>query len=180
MHLRRAALYRPSSNDQGRHMTSDRRSDLSQSGRIEAAVQIDLLWGCASAWRYLRSRGTARAVAMRVLGGGGPRRRLDFRHSDNVHPHPRVIDGRISQRTASAAHSDTGAAMPRKNVAAACAVERALELAAADSGQYAHSLLLIYGLSTTTIVRVLFEPGRRRHAASRTTQGRPTPAAGIR
>lgn len=161
-------------------MAFDRRSDFPQSWRIDAAVQIDLLWGCASAWRYLRSRGTARAVAMRVLGRGGRRRRLDSRHSGNEHPQPRVIDGGIEQRTASAAYGDAGATIPRTNVAAACAVERALELAATGSGQYAHSLLRIYGLPTTTILRVLFEPGRRRHAASRTTQGRPTPAAGIR
>jgi hypothetical protein len=154
---------------------TDRRSDTHQAQRVDAALRIDALWGCVSAWHYLRARGTTRAVAMRVLDRGGPRRRTDAQHPAVRDALPRGPDGGIGQRAALATDGGLAAAIPRSNVAAAYAVERAIELATMESRQYAESLLRIYGLSTATVMRVLFEPHRRRRGAAQ-----PTSAAGIR
>lgn len=156
-------------------MTGDRRRDAHQAQRVDAALRIDALWGCVSAWHYLRMRGTTRAVALRVLDRGGLRRRTDAQHPAVRDALPRGPGGGIGQRAASSTVCDLAVAMPRTNVAAAYAVERAIELAATEGRQYAESLLRIYGLSTATIMRVLFEPHRRRRGAAQAT-----PAAGIR
>lgn len=170
-------------------MSSDRRSDLLQAQRIDAAIRIDALWGCVSAWHYLRSRGTARGVALRVLGRGGPRRRSDSPHPAARDAMARGPDDGMDQRAASTATAaegdsgesgDTGAATPRSNVAAAYAVERAIGLAATEGRQYAESLLRLYGLPTATVMRVLFEPHRRRRAAPPASHVQGTPPPGVR
>lgn len=152
-------------------MTEERRSDTLQARRIDAAIRIDALWGCVSAWHYLRVRGTRRAVALRVLDRGGPRRRTDAQHPAIRDAQPRGPKGEIGQRAAQGASGGLTATQTRTNVAAAYAVERAIELAATEGRQYAESLLRIYGLPTATVMRVLFDPQQRRRASIQTTPG---------
>lgn len=141
-------------------MQDDRRTDRNQAMAVNAAIRIDTLWGCVNAWRYLRSHGIARAIAIRVLRIEGPRR-----GTDNVHPAVRDALARVPEEGA----GQRGGGAPvepgqseRTNVAAAFAVEQAIRMASTEGRHYAESLLRIYGLDTATVMRVLFEPHRRR------------------
>jgi hypothetical protein len=68
----------------------------------------------------------------------------------------------IAQRLPVAPVAVEEGAVPRTNVAAAFAVERAVGLLATRGRHHAESLLRIYGLERATVLRVLFEPQRRR------------------
>lgn len=138
-------------------MVSDRRRDLLQGRIVDAAIRISTLWGCVSAWHYLRDRGVSQDVAVRVLASSGARRSGDAAHPAVRDALEREATDGIAQRT-----GDDGEALARANVASALAVERAIQLSAIHGRHYAESMLRMYGLDTRTIMRVLFEPHRRR------------------
>lgn len=140
-------------------MNPDRRHDLLQARIVDAAIRVSTLWGCVSAWHYLRDRGVAQAIAVRVLASSGVRRSEDARHPAIRDALARNPPGGIGQRSRDSAGEEP---VDRHNVAAAIAVERAIEFAATRGRHYAESSLRMYGLDTRTIMRVLFEPHRRR------------------
>lgn len=131
----------------------ERRSDSQRARVIDAALQLDAQWGCVSAWHYLRRRGVHRPTAMRVLSKAGPRRQ-----ADSVHP---AVRDALERTTTTGEHTQAEL-KARTNVAAAWAVERAIDCAATQGRHYAEGLLRIYALDTATVMRVLNEPHRRR------------------
>jgi hypothetical protein len=138
-------------------MFIEKRIDLQATQVINAAIQIDTQWGCIRAWHYLADR---RVTAVRVLSKDGPRRCGDALH-------PAVRDAREKQAEhgmTQRAVVDTPEPAPRSNQSAAVAVERAIALSSSADRHYAESLLRMYGLNTATVMRVLFEPHRRRRA----------------
>ncbi|MRW93300.1 hypothetical protein GJ699_25250 [Duganella sp. FT80W] len=141
-------------------MSIEKRVDLQAAQVINAAIQIDTQWGCIRAWHYLAGRQVKPATAVRVLSKDGPRRCGDALH-------PAVRDARAKQAEhgmTQRAAVDTPKPAPRSNQSAAVAVERAIALSSSADRHYAESLLRMYGLNTATVMRVLFEPHRRRRA----------------
>ncbi|WP_338758961.1 hypothetical protein [Massilia sp. METH4] len=143
-------------------MNGDRRADGQQARVVDAAIRIDAQWGCVSAWQYLRARGIAHATAARVLGKHGARRAGDAVHPAVRDALERQPETGIAQRSAMPQGAPARAEVPRTNVAAALAVERAIGRTATHGRHYAESLLRMYSLNTATVMRVLFEPHRRR------------------
>ncbi|AVR96151.1 hypothetical protein [Pseudoduganella armeniaca] len=137
----------------------ERRRDAYRARVVDAALQLDAHWGCVSAWHYLLRRGVPRAIAMRVLSKTGPRREADSVHPAVRDALARVPEVGIAQRAASETPASEHV---RTNVAAAWAVERAIDHAATQGRYYAESLLRMYALDTATVMRVLNEPHRRR------------------
>lgn len=142
-------------------MKRERRTDGHQAKVVEAAIRIETLWGCVSAWHYLHGRGVHRATAVRVLTKNGARRARDPQH-------PAIRDA-LEREPASGADQrietmpeKPGDRIQRTNLATAHVVERAIELASTQGRHYGEGLLRIYGLDTATVMRVLFEPHRRR------------------
>jgi len=144
-------------------MTVERRANAQGAKVINAAIEVDGLWGCVRAWQYLRERGMSATVALRVLSKQGPRR-----STDSVHPAVRDALARQPEQGMLQRSHGSGAGpqteIRRSNVATALAVEHAVNLSATAGRHYAESLLRIYGLDTATVMRVLFQPHRRRRA----------------
>jgi hypothetical protein len=142
-------------------MTTERRVDAQGAKVINAAIEVDGLWGCVRAWHYLRVREMSSTVALRVLSSGGPRR-----STDAVHPAVRDALARRPEQGMLQRSHGSGAGpqteIRRSNVGTAFAVEHAISLSATCGRHYAESLLRIYGLDTATVMRVLFQPQRRR------------------
>lgn len=139
-------------------MTEERRTDVQQKRVVDAAIRVDALWGCVTAWGYLRERGVSRDVALRILSRQGRRRNGETAHAAQRHALAQAAGYGTGQSVGAA----TGTVQRRSNVAAAFAVERAIEFSLTAGRHYAESLLRIYSLDTVTVMRVLFEPERRR------------------
>ncbi len=142
-------------------MTKERRNDGHKARIINAAIQLDSAWGCVSAWRYLQQHHIAPAIALRVLTPDGPRRTGDALHPAVRDARERAPTLNIDQR-AQGCEAGPQTGLPRLNRAAALAVEHAIRSEATVDRHYAESLLRIYGLDTATMMRVLFQPHRRR------------------
>lgn len=146
-------------------MKEERRTDEHQARVIEAAIRIDALWGCVNAWRYLLARGVLRATAVRILMKNGARRDDDPQHPAIRDALERKPESGIAQRAELQHGTGDHEVMPRTNEAATMAVNRAIELSSTHGRHYSESLLRIYSLDTATVMRVLFEPHRRRRKA---------------
>lgn len=153
-------------------MSTERRINAQCARVINAAIEVDTLWGCVRAWRYLHLRQVAPDVAARVLSKAGPRR-----DSDAIHPAVRDALARApTQGIAQRAQGPAGGpqtALRRGNLHVALAVEQAIGLSASADRHYAESLLRMYGLDTATVMRVLFQPHRRRRAGAAVTVDTP-------
>lgn len=146
-------------------MSKERRVNAQRARVVNAAIEVDTLWGCVRAWRYLHLRQVTPNVAARVLSKVGPRRDTDAVHPAVRDELARAPDQGIEQR-AQGADDDPQAARRRTNVPVALAVEQAIGLSSTAGRHYAESLLRIYGLNTATVMRVLFQPHRRRRASA--------------
>lgn len=153
-------------------MSTERRINVQCARVINAAIEVDTLWGCVRAWRYLHQHQVTPGVGVRVLSKDGPRR-----DTDAVHPAVRDALARSpAQGIAQRSHgADAGPQTMRRrsNVPVALAVEQAIGLSSTAGRHYAESLLRIYGLDTTTVMRVLFQPHRRRRASAPVLQYAP-------
>ena len=145
-------------------MEKEKRSDAQCAKIVNAAIELDSLWGCVRAWRYLQQHQVTPATAARVLSRQGPRRRTDALH-------PAVRDALARQPSAGMQQRSQGTGagpqteMRRSNVSASCTVDQAIALCSTSGRHYAESLLRIHGQDTTTVMRVLFQPHRRRRKA---------------
>lgn len=140
---------------------TERRKNAQLASIINAAIQLDTLWGCVRAWRYLHMRRVTPTTAARILSRDGPRRLADAEHPAIRDARERAAPQDIRQRAQGRdAGPQTG--YLRSNQATALAVDRAIRSAASVDRHYAESLLRIYGLNTATVMRVLFQPHRRR------------------
>jgi hypothetical protein len=139
---------------------SGRRRDDVRAKLIDAAIQVNTLWGCVAAWRYLRVHGVHQSTAQRVLARDGRRRATDTVHVAVRDAQERSPDTGIGHRAAApGAAADTA---ERTNDATAAAVEHAIGRLATEGRHYAEGLLRLHGVHTNPVMRVLFEPHRRR------------------
>jgi len=148
---------------------TENRKDIQCAVVVDAGIRINTSWGCVSAWHYLRQRGVDQAVALRVLSPRGIHRSSDT-------PHPALRDRLAAELDTGVDDEDILRRMEkeknvpqsrRKNDVAAAICERAICFAETNSTQYAESMLRIYGLKVSTVMRVLFEPRSRRRARKR-------------
>lgn len=142
-------------------MTTERRINAQSARVINAAIEVDTLWGCVRAWRYLHLHQVSPGIAVRVLSKAGPRRDADAVHPAVRDALARAPDQGITQRSCGS-NAGPQTKLRRRNLPAAVAVEQAIGMSATFGRHYAESLLRIYGLDTTTVMRVLFQPHRRR------------------
>ncbi|NVE01169.1 hypothetical protein [Massilia sp. BJB1822] len=121
---------------------------------VNAGLKIDIFQGCVTAWIHMRGGGVPREVILRVLSKDGPRR------DDGAEPNesPGVTQGKST--------TIRPFPLPRNNHELAALIDHAIQLMAARNRHYAEALLRIYSVDTATVMRVLFNP-RRRRAASR-------------
>lgn len=155
-------------------MTDDQRHDHQTALAVAAALDIDILWGCVKAWRHMRMREVPRHVALRVLSKEGPRR-----SSDAAHPALHEDRLRRSIPTLSARNPATRvtASCPRSNVELATIIDEALVLLHRHDRHYAEEFLRMHSVGTATIMRVLYDPTRRRSDGAR-QQAEPPVQAG--
>jgi len=148
----------------------EKRNDTKCAVFVDAGIRVNTSWGCVSAWHYLRQRGVERDVAFRVLSPLGAHRATDA-------PHPAARDKLAAERDTGIDGEDVlrrvrdGTDVPqsrRTNEVTAAVCERAIAFSETHGTQYAESMLRIYGLKTSTVMRVLFEPRSRRRCRSRT------------
>lgn len=149
---------------------AEKRNDTKCAVFVDAGIRVNTLWGCVSAWRYMRQRGVEREVAFRVLSPLGAHRSTDT-------PHPAARDKLSAQSDTGVDQEDVLRRVPddmdapqsrRTNDVTTAVCERAIAFAETHGTQYAESMLRIYGLKTATVMRVLFEPRSRRRCRSRT------------
>lgn len=149
-------------------MDGYKRKNRQMAQAVSAGLNVDILWGCVSAWAHMRSHDVPRDVALRVLSKAGPRR-------DSDEEHPALRDARMAQRPTSrrlAQGTDTVRApalarrfpLPRTNHDLARLIDSAIQLMAVRNRHYAEALLRMYAIQTPTIMRVLFDTRHRRAA----------------
>ncbi|UMR28482.1 hypothetical protein MJ904_15080 [Massilia sp. MB5] len=121
---------------------------------VNAGLKIDIFQGCVTAWIHMRGGDVPREVILRVLSQDGPRRDC----------------GTEPEKAPDAAQAKATAIrpfpLPRNNHELAALIDHAIQLMAVRNRHYAEALLRIYSVDTPTVMRVLFNP-RRRRAASR-------------
>lgn len=148
---------------------AEKRNDTRCAVFVDAGIRVNTLWGCVSAWHYMRQRGVEREVAFRVLSPLGIHRSTDA-------PHPAARDKLAAQPDTGTDHEDVLRRVRdemdvpqsrRANDVTAAVCERAIAFAETHGTQYAESMLRIYGLKTATVMRVLFEPRSRRRCRRR-------------
>jgi len=107
-----------------------------------------------------------RHVALRVLSKEGPRRAADA-----AHPALREDRLRRSIPTLSARNPATRvtAPCPRNNLELATIIDEALVLLHRHDRHYAEEFLRMHSVGTPTIMRVLYDPTRRRSGEPRPT-----------
>ncbi|WUR14955.1 hypothetical protein E7V67_007545 [[Empedobacter] haloabium] len=147
-------------------MTIDQRKDQQTALAVAAALDIDLLWGCVKAWRHMRMREVPRHVALRVLSRGGPRRATDARH-------PGTREDRLRRSMPCISARSPSAPCPRSNVELATIIDQALVLLERHDRHYAEEFLRMHCVGTATIMRVLYDPNRRRSGARRQPASQP-------
>ncbi len=143
-------------------MNDDQRHDQHTSLAVAAALDIDILWGPVKAWRHMRMREVPRHVALRVLSREGPRRSGDPQH-------PALGDDRvrksIPQLSARSPAVRAHAGCARSNSELATIIDQALVLLGRHDRHYAEEFLRMHCVGTATIMRVLYDPSRRRAGA---------------
>lgn len=136
-------------------MTDDQRKDQQTALAVAAGLDIDVLWGCVKAWRHMRMREVPRHVALRVLSQGGPRRATDARQPPSDQDRLRRSMPQVGARC-------PAAPAPRSNVELATIIDQALLLLERHDRHYAEEFLRMHSVGTATIMRVLYDPNRRR------------------
>ncbi|UTY60497.1 hypothetical protein [Massilia sp. erpn] len=121
---------------------------------VNAGLKIDIFQGCVTAWIHMCRGDVPREVILRVLSQDGPRRDCGTEH------------GEAAGVTPGEARAIRPFPLPRNNHELAALIDHAIQLMAARNRHYAEALLRIYSVDTATVMRVLFNP-RRRRAASR-------------
>lgn len=148
---------------------AEKRKDSKCAVFVDAGIRVNTSWGCISAWHYLRQRGVERDVVLRVLSPRGVHRSTDA-------PHPAARDKLAAEPDTGIDHEDllrrlggdTDVPQSRRtNEVTAAICERAIAFAETHGTQYAESMLRIYGLKLSTVMRVLFEPRSRRRGRNR-------------
>jgi len=140
-------------------MTDDQRHDHQTALAVAAALDIDILWGCVKAWRHMRMREVPRHVALRVLSKEGPRRTTDAAH-------PALREDRLRRSIPTLSARNPAARVtqpcPRNNLELATIIDAALVLLHRHDRHYAEEFLRMHSVGTATIMRVLYDPTRRR------------------
>lgn len=149
-------------------MTDDQRKDQQTALAVAAGLDIDVLWGCVKAWRHMRMREVPRHVALRVLSQGGLRRATDARQLPSDQDRLRRSMPQVSARCPTAP-------APRSNVELATIIDQALVLLARHDRHYAEEFLRMHSVGMATIMRVLYDPNRRRGDARGLPAGRSVP-----
>jgi hypothetical protein len=145
-------------------MNGDRRLDSRVANVVASALRLSGAKGRVQAWSYLRSRAIPTQIALRVLSSRGPRRSSDARPDHQAFTVPGINAGGTEQRSVQLSLSGSEEPTPKRRVNQVTAMicERAVGALQTDSREYAESLLRMYSLKTTTIMRVLYQPELRR------------------
>jgi hypothetical protein len=78
---------------------TEKRNDTRCAVFVDAGIRVNTLWGCVSAWRYMRQRGVEREVAFRVRSPPGI-------HQSTDAPHPAARDKLAAQPDTGTDHED--------------------------------------------------------------------------
>lgn len=121
---------------------------------LATGLDVDMLWGTVNAWAHLRRHHVPPDVALRILSKYGARRGSDAEHPAHLR----------EQRSALNQLAESSKACPptRRNKDLAQVVDQALLLSTTRGIQYAESLLKLYPVSSTLVMRVLFDAKHRR------------------
>lgn len=147
----------------------DRRADCSTSVTIASALRLSRAKGRVQAWHYLRDCSVPAQTALRVLSTEGARRSSDVRPSCHAVTVPGTNAAGSAQRSMLVhGPSDEVFSLGRRvNQATEMVCERAVAALLTESRAYAESLLRMYNLKTSTIMRVLNHPElRRKHVGT--------------
>ena len=145
-------------------MNGDRRLDSRVAGVVTSALRLSSAKGRVQAWNYLRKQAIPTQIALRVLSSKGARRSSDARPDHQAFTVPGTNAGGTEQLSMQVTLSGSEEPTPKRRVNQVTELicERAIAALLTDSREYAESLLRIYSLKTTTIMRVLYHPELRR------------------
>ena len=142
-------------------MVNDRRGDTGMARVFETALRVNVVLGPTNAWCHLRLRDVDPATALRAIASDGVHRQSDreaMREAElNKHLHWQAeCETMVDVRH--------GELRRRRDTIAAQVADRAVELTLQDARPEAEALLAEYGMTASTVLRLLLEPDRRRAA----------------
>ncbi len=130
---------------------------------VATGLDLDMLWGTVNAWAHLRRHHVPPDVALRILSKSGARRGADAEHPAQSGEQRRILTQLAKScpvRTAT-----------RRNKDMSQVVDEAILLSTTRGHPYAEALLKLYPVSSTLIMRVLFDTEHRRRLATNVPQG---------